>query len=403
VAKRQGPTFRFFALFEGAELADAAEARSALKRACAELKKGAPKHPAATAAATVRLWELLPRALAPFAQSSPPLVAALSECHSELASVFSASLPASDVDPLLSRLHAALVDDEHDVLFGLARHFGTWCGSSEAAARWVARFDAAVAQPHATQHRSAREALLSALLAAGHYPRLETEVGKAKDWYAQKWLVQAALSQGDRDTAVAHLERQVASALASGNEDQVRQITAFAEQSFFEAGDWQTAYSRFARAAHKAATHVATFRAICKRYPMLEPSQILRDLAEHTPGEEGKWFAAAKDAHLFDLALELARRSPCNPDTLIRAAEDHRDVRPEFAAECGYLALHWLSKNRGFEVGSVQIWSAYYATSAAAERAACWETMRARLVALVNADSSTGTALRKALGRELGF
>ena len=41
-----------------------------------------------------------------------------------------------------------------------------------------------------------------------------------------------------------------------------------------------------------------------------------------TPGEEGKWFAAAKDAGLYDEAIALARRTPTDPRTLARAARD---------------------------------------------------------------------------------
>jgi hypothetical protein len=43
-------------------------------------------------------------------------------------------------------------------------------------------------------------------------------------------------------------------------------------------------------------------------------------LAARTPGEEGRWFAAAKPAGLYDQAIVLANRSPCDPRTLTRAA-----------------------------------------------------------------------------------
>lgn len=47
--------------------------------------------------------------------------------------------------------------------------------------------------------------------------------------------------------------------------------------------------------------------------------KILRDLADSTPGKEGKWFAAAKNAGLFDKAIELAWESPPDLRTLARA------------------------------------------------------------------------------------
>ena len=51
-------------------------------------------------------------------------------------------------------------------------------------------------------------------------------------------------------------------------------------------------------------------------------SVVLADLVRHTAGEEGKWFAAAKDAKLFDEAVALANARPCDPKTLTRAARD---------------------------------------------------------------------------------
>lgn len=49
---------------------------------------------------------------------------------------------------------------------------------------------------------------------------------------------------------------------------------------------------------------------------------ILRDLVASQPGNESKWFAAAKDAGFFELAIELTNRSPAYPRTLIRASWD---------------------------------------------------------------------------------
>ena len=75
----------------------------------------------------------------------------------------------------------------------------------------------------------------------------------------------------------------------------------------------------------------------------LDHSQdILADLVKTTPGDEGKWFAAAKDAGLYGEALALAARTPCDPRTLTRAARDLAEAQPAFAIEAGLLALCWL-------------------------------------------------------------
>lgn len=68
-----------------------------------------------------------------------------------------------------------------------------------------------------------------------------------------------------------------------------------------------------------------------KKYPHMPQETILRDLVASQPGSEGKWFAAAKGVGFFELAIELANKSPLDLRTLIRAAKDFAAKRPEFA------------------------------------------------------------------------
>jgi hypothetical protein len=58
--------------------------------------------------------------------------------------------------------------------------------------------------------------------------------------------------------------------------------------------------------------------------------QILRDLIAATPGEEGRWFAAAKEAGQLELAGELANQSPCDPKTLCQIS---REIPPSVSFE----------------------------------------------------------------------
>ena len=93
------------------------------------------------------------------------------------------------------------------------------------------------------------------------------------------------------------------------------------------------AYTRYAIEAKRGTTYLATFRAIVKKYPQKTKSEILNDLVESTPGEEGKWFAAAKSAGLYDEAIALANKTPCDPRTLTRAAKEEAATHPDFAVE----------------------------------------------------------------------
>jgi len=96
-----------------------------------------------------------------------------------------------------------------------------------------------------------------------------------------------------------------------------------------------------------------------ERYPNMDKSLILSDLIAASPGEEGKWFATAKDLKLFDLALELANYSHCEPKTLTRAARDYCEAQPAFALGCAMAALRWLGEGWGYEVTSADVVEAY--------------------------------------------
>jgi hypothetical protein len=75
-----------------------------------------------------------------------------------------------------------------------------------------------------------------------------------------------------------------------------------------DSGFADEAYARYAVEATYATTNLAPFKAIVKQYQGKPRETILRDRVASQPGNEGKWFAAAKDAGFFELAIELANR-----------------------------------------------------------------------------------------------
>lgn len=129
------------------------------------------------------------------------------------------------------------------------------------------------------------------------------------------------------------------------------------------------AYSRYALTANRASTYLGWFRAVAKKYPGKPRGVVLSDLVQLTPGDEGKWFAAAKDARLFDEAVALANRTPCDPKTLTRAARDFAEKNPAFAVEAGLAALRWLVQGYGYDITSTDVRAAYLHTLTAATNA----------------------------------
>ena len=120
-----------------------------------------------------------------------------------------------------------------------------------------------------------------------------------------------------------------------------------------------------------------------------------------TPGDEGKWFAAAKEAGLYDEALALASRTPCDPKTLTRAARDLADDQPVFATQAGLLAIHWLVQGYGYEITGADVWAAYSSALKAAERNGTASDVRERVKKMVGGERPGGF-VAKILGRELG-
>lgn len=103
-------------------------------------------------------------------------------------------------------------------------------------------------------------------------------------------------------------------------------------------GREEEAYRRFGLPAASGNTYLAMWRDLVKRYPDLDARGILTDLME-THGSMGKWFAAAKTAKYFDIALECAAQPDAAPATLIRAARDFVIEEPAFAAKVGLYAI----------------------------------------------------------------
>jgi hypothetical protein len=131
---------------------------------------------------------------------------------------------------------------------------------------------------------------------------------------------------------------------------------------------------------------------------MKDKSQILLDLIATTPGEEGKWFATAKELELYDLVLELFNWSPCDPKTLTRAARDYLDLEPVFALGTAIAALRWLSEGWSYEVTSIDVMEAYDRAMGAAARLNKVDNVSERIRQLVEAsDNAAVQFVRKAV------
>ena len=211
-------------------------------------------------------------------------------------------------------------------------------------------------------------------------------------WHDQQWAARAMAASGDVDGGVKLME-----GLRSRHAPDMA-LSAVAEQLLLDAGRVDEAYARYGIQATSANTHIATFRAIVKRYPSIEPSRILGDLVASTPGEEGKWFATAKTLKQYDLALALARRAPVEPKTLVRAARDHVKNQPAFAMEVALMALYWMARGEGYELTGADVGAARDHAAAAAATLGHGGQVSERIAGSVAGDGTAARWVRQCLG-----
>ncbi|MBI5580065.1 MAG: hypothetical protein HY895_12985 [Deltaproteobacteria bacterium] len=317
-----------------------------------------------------------------------------------------ANAPASDRqrDKWLERLWQAVEDDGIPCLDVLPDHWGELCATPERASDWADEFIAVVRMawspnPELRGYFKGTAACLSALLKAGRNAEVMELLERAphRFWHDRKWGVKALLAIGKKAEALRFAEN------SRGLNEPSLKISEACEEILLASGRIEEAYSRYAIEANQKSTRLATFRGIAKKYPHIKPADILKNLVASTPGNEGKWFAAAKSAELYDEAIELANRNPCDPRTLTRAAWDMAETGPRFAVEAGVAALRWLVEGHGYEIAGLDVRAAYDCTMKAAENAGCKPETFKRIRELVAGENFGERFVTRILGHELGL
>ena len=306
-------------------------------------------------------------------------------------------------DNWIERLWDAYLDDDMPYIELLADSFGEMCVSAERASRWSDRLLSALRAAwtgrRPGEYFKGAPVCLSCLLAAGRYEELLDVLQLAPHgwWHYRKFGVRALAAMGRVDDGLAYAEE------SRDLDDSRIPLACTCEDILLAAGRADEAYERFAIRANLGTNRLATFRAIAKKYPHKEPREILADLIRSSPGDEGKWFATAKSLKLYDLAVQLASRSPCDPKTLNRAARDHVESKPEFAIEAAVASLRWLCEDYGYEITSLDVHAPYdYAIMAAKNLGRERETL-VRLKNLVSMYNPSASFVRQVLGRRLGL
>ncbi len=374
-----------------------------LREAVSEIKKVTKKDPVLGAEGATRLMEKLWPALQYIDTSSGALGSAVNKALDALIPII-IQAPADDKtrNQWLDRLWQAMADDGVDYLGPVGDRWGEICGSAEVAGQWaddlVPRLRSCWTDPNPGAYFHGATACLSCLSVAGRYQELLEllELDRYPMWHYRRYGVEALLALGKKAEAVQYAE----ASRGLNQPDSV--IDQTCEEILISSGMHEEAYKRYGSNAAVGNSYIARFRAVAKRYPMKDRSRILSDLIATTPGEEGKWFATAKELELYDLALELANRSHCDPKTLTRAARDYVDKEAAFALGSAMAALRWLSEGWGYEVTSADVVDAYDRALEAASKLNKVDETKGRIQQLVERNERASTLfVRQSLQRRL--
>lgn len=375
-----------------------------IKEALAEIKQVARQDRMLAAEGAVTLLEKLSPALEQVDSSSGAIGTAVNKAIESLV-IFIAQ---ADVDlkirqQWLERLWQALQDDHMPYIERLGDYWGELCVTPVLASPWAEEFVPLVEQMWSSPafDRSffkGTSACFASLYAAGRHDELLALIDKAPFtwWYHRQWGVKALVALGKKAEAIRYAEA------SRGLHDAGGPIAKACEAILLSSGMVDEAYRRYAVEANQCTTNLATFRAIKKKYPHVSPEKILRDLIDSSPGAEGKWFAAAKDAGLFGMAIELAHRGPTDPRTLTRAARDFAVTEPKFALDAAIAALHGMACGDGYDIQSIDVLEAHGALMQAATSCGMSSADATEQLSQVLASSHPySDFVRKALGNRL--
>ena len=341
-----------------------------IKEALSEIKRVAKKEPELAAAGAVLFLEKIAPAIEQVDSSSGAIGSMVNRAIDTLVPIIAkASVAPSIRQQWLQRLWQALQDDNVPYIEGLGDYWGELCVGAECASQWADEFSPAVeqvVQASGYAYFKGSSAYLSSLYAAGRHEELLAMLEKPyfSGWWYRQWGVRALLALDRKTDALRYAEdsKKIINTPISA-------VAKVCEDILLSSGLHEEAYNRYALDANQGTTHLATFRALVKKYPHKPAADILHDLVASEPGSEGKWFAAAKDAGLFDVAIELVNKSPTDPRTLIRASRDFAEKQPDFAVSAGMAALHWMARGYGYQITAGDVLEAYSSVLNAASAA----------------------------------
>ncbi len=378
---------------------DLKPAQQALVRALRQLRALRRASPSAANEALVPWLASIPEALCELHDPERSLARQIKRALAELMPW----LESADVSPEIrrawtTRLWPVMLADESAILEGVADAWGAIAGP-DLATEWASRLYPQLHEAWSKGHddRGSR-ACLSALVAAGRY-RDVLELLALRTvgiWPERRFGVIALAALGRIDDAIDYARDS--NLLGHAYE---LAIAEQCEQVLLAAGQRERAYVDFAHSANHRQNYLQTFRSLTRKYPEREPSTILSDLIEASPGLEGRWFATARSLRFFNLAAEIAQRAPCDPRTLNRAAGERATHDPIFAYDVAVASLRWIAEGHGYLIDGADVFEAYDIAVDAARRLGKLALLREQIAVICQGMHASAEWIRRLLTPQL--
>ena len=375
-------------------------AKKRLKEAVSEIKKVYRQDPILAGEGIVSLMERLWPALQHIDGSSGALGTAVNRTLEEMIPLLiDAPADKSIRQKWLVQIYTAIEDDGVEYLSPVEECWGDICHYLELSNYWadvllpLLKSTWSVKRPGA--HVIGATLCLSSLLYSKRYSELYEliHLRETPFWHYDRFWAQALVEQGQIDDAIAFVK--------SRNYFQPPEwaICEFCEKALLDAGREDEAYEEYGLSANHGQTYDALFKKICKKYPSKNPRTILDDLMDKY-GSKGKWFAAAKNAGYYDLALECAQSLEAETSTLVRAARDFLERAPEFSMNVSLCAIRNLLLGCAYEPNPSDILDAYRYCMTSAEKLGKVQYMKEKIIDLLK-NSHDSQVMKETLGRKM--
>jgi hypothetical protein len=323
-----------------------------LKGAAAEIRLVAKSDPVLAGDGVVSLAERVWPAFQAIDTSSGALGSAVFRTLEELIPILIAA-PASQStrSKWLARLFEAVQDDGVDYLSPLEERWGEIAQypelMDEYANLMIGMVRRAWADHQTFSHVTGTSICLSCLLELGRYDELQELLAthRVKFWPWHRFGAEALVRQGLWKAAIAFAEAARGKTNPGFHEMAIDQ---FCETILIEHGRSDEAYQSYGLRAAQGTTNLAVYRSLLRTYPGRDRRQMLLNLID-SRGDKGKWFAAAKDAGFFDIAIACAAAHGAEPSTLVRAARDFQGKEPKFAVTVALLSLSSFLDGGGYD------------------------------------------------------